>query len=260
MTFDGQPERNGRPAVNLLEAEPDLADGLSTGEAAALRQHAVVPAIDLAPGPWSPEPGQVGPDRAFGLLVISGLLVREIRVGEASAVELVGAGDLVRPSHDDEVSIIVHAESGWTVLEPARLAVLDQRVAALCGRFPRFVSNLLGRGTRRAGALTTHAALSHMTRVDSRLLLLLWNLADRWGRVAPEGVTIPMRLTHEMLAKLVGARRPSVSTAMSDLARRGLLTARRGDFIVLHGEPPAAFSADRERVEAERVLAPGAAH
>lgn len=240
--------------MNLLEAEPDLADGLSPGEAAALRQHAVVPVIDLVPGPWQPDAAVAGPDRALGLLVISGLVVREMRIGDAAAAELLGAGDLFRPCHEDEVSVLVEADASWTVLERARLAVLDQRVAALCGRFPQFVSNLLGRGTRRARALTTHSAISHMTRVDSRLLLLLWNLADRWGRVAPEGVTIPMRLTHEMLAKLVGARRPSVSTAMSDLSRRGLLTARRGDFIVLHGEPPAAFSAEPERAEPERVL------
>ncbi|HWH44072.1 MAG TPA: Crp/Fnr family transcriptional regulator [Thermoleophilaceae bacterium] len=255
MTLDAQSTRNGRPSVNLIEAEPDLAHGLSPGEAAALRQHAIVPALDLVPGPWEPDPAVAGPERALGLLVISGLIVRELRIGEAAAAELVGSGDLVRPCHEDEVSVIVEADAAWSVLEKARVAVLDQRVAALCGRFPQFVSNLLGRGTRRARALTTHSAISHMTRVDSRLLLLLWNLADRWGKVAPEGVTIPMRLTHEMLAKLVGARRPSVSTAMSDLSRRGLLTARRGGFIVLHGDPPPAFSSQPESVEAERVLA-----
>ena len=34
---------------------------------------------------------------------------------------------------------------------------------------------------------------------------------------------MPVPLTHEMLAKLVGATRPSVSTALSQLAARGLL-------------------------------------
>ena len=30
--------------------------------------------------------------------------------------------------------------------------------------------------------------------------MLLWYLAERWGRVTPDGVIVPLRLTHETLA------------------------------------------------------------
>jgi hypothetical protein len=37
---------------------------------------------------------------------------------------------------------------------------------------------------------------------------------DRWGRVTPEGVRIPLRLRHHMLAELVAVRRPSATAAL----------------------------------------------
>jgi hypothetical protein len=59
-----------------------------------------------------------------------------------------------------------------------------------------------------------------------RLLLLFWHLPDRWGRVGRDGVTIPLRLSDEVIAQLVGAQRPTVSTALQALSREGLLTRR----------------------------------
>ncbi len=53
--------------------------------------------------------------------------------------------------------------------------------------------------------------------------MLLWHLADRWGRVRSEGVVLPLRLTHSVLADLVAARRPTVTTSLSELARQELV-------------------------------------
>ena len=68
---------------------------------------------------------------------------------------------------------------------------------------------------------------------------MLWHLAERWGRVHPDGVVIPLPLNHQRLADLVGAHRPSVTTAMGELnpcsarsAARTTATRR------LHGAPP----------------------
>jgi hypothetical protein len=55
--------------------------------------------------------------------------------------------------------------------------------------------------------------------------------------VRTEGTVVPFRLTHTLLADLVAARRPTVTSALSDLARRGLIRAS-GDEWVLFGEPP----------------------
>ena len=67
--------------------------------------------------------------------------------------------------------------------------------------------------------------------------MLLWHLAGRWGRVRSDGTVLPLRLTHTVLADLVAARRPTVTSALTELARRGLVRSS-GDTWVLSGEPP----------------------
>jgi DNA-binding GntR family transcriptional regulator len=63
-------------------------------------------------------------------------------------------------------------------------------------------------------------------------------LAERWGRVTPEGVVVPLPLGHQRLADLVGASRQSVTTAMGGLTRDGAISRRDNGDWVLHGEPP----------------------
>ena len=124
------------------------------------------------------------------------------------------------------------------VLEPTRLAVLDQGLVTRMSPWPQLGVELFARGTRRAHALAVTLAIAHHQRVDDRLLLTLWHLADRWGRVRPDGIAVPLPLSHQRLADLVGAHRPSVTTAMGELARGGAVS-RRGDGIwMLHGAPP----------------------
>ena len=77
----------------------------------------------------------------------------------------------------------------------------------------------------------------HQARVKLRLLMLFWHLADRWGRVGVEGVILPLSLTHSVLADLVAARRPTVTSALSELARDGLMRPY-GEGWLLSGEPP----------------------
>jgi hypothetical protein len=67
---------------------------------------------------------------------------------------------------------------------------------------------------------------------------MLWYYADRWGRVTPEGRVLPVSLTHGLLARVVGARRPSVSTALGRLQDRGLIERMENGHWLLLGEPP----------------------
>jgi CRP-like cAMP-binding protein len=97
---------------------------------------------------------------------------------------------------------------------------------------------LFNRGTRRAHHLAVALAIAHHPRVEDRLLLTLWHLAERWGRVHRDGVVVPLPLGHQRLADLVGAHRPSVTTAMGALARAGSLSRRDNGDWVLHGAPP----------------------
>jgi len=58
----------------------------------------------------------------------------------------------------------------------------------------------------------------------------LWVVAaiGRWGRVTPDGVVVPLELTHAALARVLGAARPTVTLAIRELERAGCL-ARRAD-------------------------------
>jgi hypothetical protein len=63
-------------------------------------------------------------------------------------------------------------------------------------------------------------------------------MADRWGRVTPEGVVVPLRLTHELIGGLVGARRAPVTRALGRLADAGTVRRRADGAWVLRGVPP----------------------
>src|SRR3954468_4094789 len=95
-------------------------------------------------------------------------------------------------------------------------------------RWPELSVALLQRAQRRADRLAVTQAIAQLTRVDDRVLALLWHLSERWGRMTPTGVVLPLRLTHKAIARLVGAQRPSVTTAINGLEKR-VLVARRED-------------------------------
>lgn len=189
----------------------------------------------------------------LGILVLSGLLVRRVGIDGRFGAELLGEGDLLRPWQWESDSATLPLQMGWSIVEPARLALLDEEFVTRCiGTFPELASSLVGRAMQRARGLAVNMAIVHQARVDNRLHMLLWHLAGRWGRVRTEGTVVPFRLTHTLLADLVAARRPTVTSALSDMARRGLMRST-GEEWILFGEPP------RELLDIEGNPAPGAA-
>jgi len=74
--------------------------------------------------------------------------------------------------------------------------------------------------------------------LDRRLLMLFWHLAERWGRREQGHVIVPLPLTHETLSLLIGARPPSVTTAITELSARGDLTRSEDGTWILVGTPP----------------------
>jgi CRP-like cAMP-binding protein len=94
----------------------------------------------------------------------------------------------------------------------------------------------------RARRLANTLVIASLPRLDERLWLLLWELADRYGRVHRDGVHLRLPLTHDLLAELAAARRPSISTAFGRLARGGQLDRYDG-YWILYGERPAEAAA-----------------
>ncbi|HEX5618632.1 MAG TPA: Crp/Fnr family transcriptional regulator [Solirubrobacteraceae bacterium] len=224
--------------ISIVDADPDLADLLSRGEVERARREAVTRVQRLSPGAWDAMDAHEPAEHHHGFLVVDGLLSRTVNVLGRHCVELVGHGDVMRPWSWDEVGSHVRAEVGWTALEPTQLAVLDHAFVLRIAPWPQLGLELFNRGTRRAHHLAVALAIAHHQRIDDRLLLTLWHLAERWGRVHPDGIVVPLPLSHQRLADLVGAQRQSVTTAMGGLQRGGAVSRRDDGDWVLHGEPP----------------------
>jgi len=231
---------SSRTLIPLLEADPELAEGLAGAELGGATRALAVHAVTLEAGPWDPHDERWPVQPTIGLLVLEGVVTRDIAFAGRTTTELLGAGDVLRPWEDDVQFDPLPFGVGWHVHEPTRLAVLDGRVALASARWPVIAAALSRRHVRRARSLAFQLAIAQLPRVDDRLLVLLWALAERWGRVSPQGVRLPLALPHRTLATLVGARRPSVTTALSGLARDGLVE-RTEDGWLLHGDPDEVF-------------------
>jgi CRP/FNR family transcriptional regulator, cyclic AMP receptor protein len=234
------PMATRRTAIRLLEVDVELADGLSAEDRSIAERALLVPTTTLEVGPWDPEREAARP--IAGLLIIDGLLTREVVFAGRATTELLGAGDLVHPWEDDLQFEALPFTAGWHVHAPCRMAQLDTRFAAAAGRWPALMAALTSRHVRRARGLAFQRAIAQLPRVDDRLLVLLWSQAERWGRVGRDGVRLPLNLPHRTLATLVGARRPSVTTALTGLAREGLVE-RTPEGWLLHGDPTVVLSA-----------------
>lgn len=215
------------PVVRLLEEDPDLAEYLPADARSEAANRLIVEVGHLESGTWAPRtPSSNEASGHLGVLVLSGLLIRSVTLGEHSSAELLGAGDLLRPWVRLGDPSGPHNPATWNVLEPSALAFLDRRFVARAAAWPEVVAALLERSVLRSRMLAFQMAISHTRRVDVRLLMLFSQLANRWGRVTPDGIVVPLRLTHEWLGQLIGAQRPTVTTALSELSRRGDLFRR----------------------------------
>jgi hypothetical protein len=226
------------PTIAIVDADPDLADLLDGDEVERARREARAHVQRLSPGEWDPASALDPAVHHRGFLLVDGLLSRTVDVLGRHCVELVGHGDVMRPWQWDDAGSHVRAEVGWTVLEPTRLAVLDHRLVVRMVPWPQLGLELFNRGTRRAHHLAVALAIAHHQRVEDRLLLTLWHLAERWGRVRADGIVVPLPLGHQRLADLVGAQRQSVTTALGGLTRAGKLSRGDDGHWVLHGSPP----------------------
>lgn len=225
--------------VPLLDEDRSLAAAAPLAHLAPLQQVLRVDVLKLEPGPWDPDTAPFEAEGALGMLVLDGFLTRCQSLEGRSSAELLGPGDLLRPwDCREEDNVCVRTAASWQVCEPARIALLDSRAAAALGRSPMLTAELMGRLVRRARLLSTLLALTQIRQLKRRLLLALWSLADRWGRVTPDGVAVTVPLRHETIAQLVGASRPSVTSSLAELRADRLVEQVKNHCWLLTGEPP----------------------
>lgn len=225
-----------RPEIApVLDADPELGERLPAEDFDAARRALLARVVTVDSGPWHPERTWSEEEHpALGLLVVEGLITRQISVAGRPSTELLGPGDLLRP-WDQDGDVGVPVDISWRMLQRTRIAILDQRFLLTACRWPGVIDAVTARAVRRSRWLGFQLAMKQIMRVEGRVLVLLWALSERWGVVTPHGVQVRLKLTHEALGKLIGARRPSVTTAVGALTEAGAIE-RVDDGYRLYGD------------------------
>jgi hypothetical protein len=219
---------------HVLREDPELAEWIPPGRRQAAIEECIAPDLWIPPGPWPTNIWSAG----TALLVLDGVIIRRLGIQGRFGAELIGSGDVLRPwQREPESSTPLPVTSDWSVVESVHVALLDEDFMPCLAHYPELAAGLVSRAVQRSRNLVVNIAIIHQARVDVRLHMLLWHLATRWGRVRSDGTVLPLRLTHSLLADLVAARRPTVTSALSELSKRGLVRLR-GDVWVLSGRPP----------------------
>jgi CRP/FNR family cyclic AMP-dependent transcriptional regulator len=217
----------------LLDLDVDLAEALDVRMRLAARPATTTVTFDAEPGDVELSERLAASAPGPGVLVLEGVLSVNVKVGDRIASELLGAGDIV-DACQHEADDLLSCATEWRGLVPMRFAMLDGAFAQRVHPWPQIMQALLRRVERRARNLNVQRAIASQPRLEVRLALLLWHLAARWGRVEPGGIRLTLPLTHQLLGRLIGAERPSVSHALARLARAGVVTGH-GDEWHLHG-------------------------
>lgn len=226
----------------LFEVDPGLHRVASESARSALAG-ATVPVARLRPGTF--EPTGLAARDVLGLVVTAGLIARTVRVPGGSSVELLSSRQMLQPWSAEQPSF---ASTSWAVLDDAELYAVDARLTRFLAGHQELMIELVARGIQRAHVLTVSAAIESIVGVENRVLLALWQLAEQCGSVTSDGVTMPLRLTHELLASLVGSRRPSVTSALVSLTDRGLVARRADRSWLLTGDCPQGVAVPAARI------------
>ena len=225
-----------RAAIELAVEQPWLLDLVDDPTRAWVRRNLLVP---MAPIPRGPIALEELPHPRFGMVVVDGRLLRRLHVGPYRGTELLGETDVLRLWTYDGQRATVPATAEWRALTDVRVALLDQRFLQVVQRVPEVMTAVLDRSVERTRMMAFFLTLRGAVRVEDRLLLTLWHLAERWGRVTVDGVVLPLpKVTHDILGEMLGSRRPSVSAATARLEQRGAIERRSGGVWVLKGDPP----------------------
>lgn len=231
--------RSPEPWVSLVEFDSIL-NPHPSGWTAMGSRRLTARVAHVSAGRLDPERLLDHPGEALGLMVLEGLALVQITAGRAPIGWLVGADDVIRPWEMGEASLLRGAS--WVALSPLRLALLDGDFARRVSGLDAVTDALLTKLAQTSHWLFAKSLVTGTSVIEERLLLLFALLGERWGKATAAGVVVAMPLTHQVLATLIGARRPSVSTALRELSAAGLLRRTDEGWLLCRtipsGEPP----------------------
>lgn len=228
--------------IRLLEADPDLGRFLSSDELVSARQ-LTVPVLAVAREDADSLVARLEEFDAFAALLLEGMALEQIRIGDQTGLRLLGPGDIFTPDPSARSTLI--ATSQVRVVAETRLGLLGRELLLGSNRWPALVRGLYLRTAQQCERLAAQLVVCQLPRVDQRLLALMWLLAETWGRVTPSGTTLPLKLTHDVLGAMIGARRPTVTLALRELSERGAIVRQETGWLLLEGPPEATASPEQ---------------
>ncbi len=223
--------------TSILNEDLGFANTLAKDRLAEARSHSRARVLTVYPGAWEEPKWTPAVRQGPGLLILAGTMLRHLGLDGRSGAELLSTGDLLRPWQGNESGLIEGGQARWQAIEPCRIAILDLGFARRVSPFPEIQMEIVVRAVRRSRHLAVNMAIVQQPKVETRVLMMLWLLADRYGTIGPDGARIPIDLSHSILGELVAARRPTVSAAMASIQRSGRARKVTGGWQLTGGPP-----------------------
>jgi CRP/FNR family transcriptional regulator len=118
-------------------------------------------------------------------------------------------------------------------MEPTSLLLLPRRdYFDLLDRRPEISRSIIRELTRLIVSLLRKLQESRSQRIETRIARLFLTLADRTGHETPDGIEIPMWLSRQEIADLVGTTVETSIRTMSRWGRDGVLVTGERRFVV----------------------------
>lgn len=213
--------------VHLLEVDPDLAAFLSLEER-QVAERLTAPITTLPPGEFALE--ELLDEETFAFAIVDGIIVSRIAVGDHAALRLLGPGDLTTRAGSGGTALL---RSRWQAATEVQVALLDDHLLAATRHFPRLVTGLQTRVAEQLQRVSAQMVICQMPRVEDRVLAMLWLLAESWGRMTASGTVVPVTLTHDTLGELIGAKRSTVTLAVTHLVEDGAVIRNNRGWLLL---------------------------
>jgi len=118
-------------------------------------------------------------------------------------------------------------------MEPGKVAVINNKdLLTLISKNPKIARHFLDTMAMRLREADKQIQALTFQNVQSRLTVLLLDLADRHGKQTDAGILIDFPITHQELANMVGTAREVVSRILTNWKSQGLIDTDKHNIVL----------------------------